>query len=237
MTNHPTPATHGQFHVHREAWAALPFFVNRTLDPTAQAAVETHITDCAVCRAEVEMLRRVERGVRDVAVETSQVDHAWRRLAAERAIAPPWARWSGLVAWCHDVLSETPGPARVALAAQTALLVVVVGTLALPDGPATSEASYQTLSAATTVALPAEAFLRVRFADEATDARLRGLLLDAGLKIVDGPSAAGLYALALAARGVDQTGALTRLRAATDAVRLIEVLIGTARPDADVVRP
>ena len=237
MNNRLTPTASGQSRAHRETWAVLPFFVNRTLDPAARAGVEAHLADCVACRAEVEMLRRVERGVRDAALETSQVEQAWRGLAVGRVIAPPRARWSGVIDWFRDVLSETPGPARVALAAQAALLVVILGTLTLPDGPATPEASYQTLSADSIAAPLPEAFARVRFADEATEVRLRALLLEAGLRIVDGPSAAGLYALAPATRGTDPANAMTRLRAASDAVRLIEVLVGTGRPNTDASRP
>lgn len=237
MTDRSTLTTSGQSQAHREAWAVLPFFVNRTLDPAARTGVEAHLANCVACRAEVEMLRRVERGVRDAALETRQVEHAWRRLASERAITPPRARRSGLLEWLHGVLAETPGPARVALAAQATLLVAGLGALALPGGHTSPGASYETLSAAPTVAPLPEAVLRVRFADDVREARLRGLLLEAGLRIVDGPSAAGLYGLALGARGADPADALTRLRAASDAVRLIEVLVATPRPNTEPSRP
>lgn len=236
MTDHNTLMPSGPSLAHREAWAVLPFFVNRTLDPAARAAVEAHLTECVSCRAEVEMLRRVERGVRNAALETSQVDRAWHSLMAGRSTPKPRVRWSGVGAWLRDVLSDTPGPARLALASQAALLVVAVGALALPGSPAPG-ASYQTLSAAASLAPLPGASLRVRFADEVTEARLRGLLREAGLRMVDGPSAAGLYALAPAAPGADPANAVARLRAAPDAVRLIEVLVSPASPGGDASSP
>lgn len=235
MTAHPKPTASGQSPAHREAWAVLPFFVNRTLDPAARAAVETHLAGCVTCRAEVEMLRRVERGVRDAALETSQVDQAWHSLMAERATPKLGVRWPGVVAWLRDVISETPGPARLALASQAAFIVAALGALAV-SGSATPEASYRTLSAASTALLP-EAFLRVRFADEVTEARLRALLLEAELRIVDGPSAAGLYALAPTMRGAEPADAVTLLRAASDAVRVIEVLVSKSGSRGDAQRP
>ena len=242
--HHPPP---GHLRAHREAWAVLPFFVNATLDPAERAGVEAHLGYCVTCRAEVEMLRQVERGVRDAALETTQVDRAWHRLAAGLTAPPPpampaRARWTGFVEWLRDLLAATPGPARAALAVQAVLLAAVVGGLGLPGpsstgparpgsvapGPASPGVAYQTLSAGD--ATPAAAALRVRFADEAPESRLRALLLEAGLRIVDGPSAAGLYALAPLTRGGSLDAAVDRLRNSTDTVRLIEVLPGAASP-------
>lgn len=234
MTAHSRSTASGQSPAHRDAWAVLPFFVNRTLDPAARVAVETHLAGCVTCRAEVEMLRRVERGVRDAAIETSQVDQAWHSLVAERTTPKPRLRWPGVVAWLRDVISETPGPARLALASQAAFIVAALGALAVSS--ATPEASYRTLSAALTAPLP-EAFLRVHFADEVTEARLRALLLEAELRIVDGPSPAGLYALAPTVRGAEPADAVTRLRAASDAVRVIEVLVNTSGSRGDAQKP
>jgi hypothetical protein len=65
-----------------------------------------------------------------------------------------------------------------------------------------------------------ETLLQVEFAPEAREAALRAALQAVGARIVDGPSAAGLYRIALEP-GRDPQQALEALQARTDLVQHI----------------
>jgi anti-sigma factor RsiW len=155
--------------------ALLPWYVNRTLDDAERDQVERHLQTCTRCRTEAAFLEGLRAQVQhqDVLPPTELgLKRLLRDVRAERraAAAPWWQR---------------------AAAAAIVVVVIQAGLLAslwrqAPDGirPLGDTANKV-------------AVLQVRFAADATEARMRAALQDVGAMFIDGPSANGLYRLHL----------------------------------------
>lgn len=185
----------------------LPWFVTGTLDETEIRLVDGHLQTCAACRGELEWERQL-REANNVALPGRDVERA---LAALRARLPASARatpsWHArLQVWRENVL---PRPwLGWALAAQMAAICILVVALASTRVQTTDEAhTYRALSRP--AAEPAR--LVVAFAPHTEVAELRRVLLGSGARIVDGPTAADAYILAVAPEKLD--AAVQQLRA------------------------
>lgn len=151
----------------------LPWLVNGTLSGAERDRVERHVAGCHRCRAEVQVLEAMRRGVK-AGPSAGAGDLGWQRLRRSlRRERPATPRW---------VL-----PAAVA-----ASLVIVAQSVLLLQGPG-EPAHYEPLSGP----VSSGPVLQVRFVPQAREADLRALLRDSGLRIIDGPSAAGVYRLAV----------------------------------------
>ncbi|OOG22017.1 hypothetical protein B1C78_15645 [Thioalkalivibrio denitrificans] len=152
----------------------LPWLVNGTLDGAEHEAVSRHVAACAACQAEVSLLRAMRRGVK--AVEPAGAGElGWQRLrrglgGQVRTVTPRWVIPAAMAA-------------SLVIVAQAALLVT----------RAPETVRYEPLADP----VPTEVLAQVRFTPEASEADLRALLREAGVRIVDGPSAAGVYRLAV----------------------------------------
>lgn len=167
----------------------LPWLVNGTLAGSEREAVESHLADCEHCRAEVRLLQAMRGGVKSTA-PVGAGELGWRRLRRDlhgtpRSVTPRWVM-PAAVAAC------------LVIVAQTAMLVIQ-----RPE-----PARYEPLSG------PAvEAQAQVRFVPQASEGELRALLLEAGVRIVDGPSAAGVYRLSVEpGRDLDEAARVLRAR-------------------------
>ena len=186
---------------HREIIELLPWYANGTLDEEERNMMESHLAECHECATEMKSLAAVRRAV----VEAGDHAPTLPPLALNRALAeietyeqnqaksegkrPPtrfkeqitdlWNRW-----W-----QPVPVFARAAIVAQV-LLVVALGAVAVyqyqhptviyrtASGPASAEAG---------------ATFAVSFRATATEKEIREALLAINGRIVDGPSAQGLY--------------------------------------------
>jgi anti-sigma factor RsiW len=209
---------------HDESMRLLPWLLNGTLDADERAFVEGHLQECARCRSELETLRGVQAAC-ERTDDDSPPPPAFARLraridASEPAAASFWrARLSALAGGWR----RAPGWLRGLAWAQAALLLAVVAAWSLRGTPAASQPAYRTLGSGTAagVALPGEARLLLVFAPETDQGSTRQLLRATGARIVDGPSDAGAYVIAVDARRA--AAARDALRAA-DGVQLVEVL-------------
>jgi anti-sigma-K factor RskA len=173
---------------HEEAQRLLPWLVNGQLDPDEASWLSSHVDSCDECRLEIHALRTLQALYLEAPAATGDADAGWKRmrvqLDASRSPSPAKAR---LTAWWH----ARPRWQPLLLAAQAALIMVLA--LALWRAPdATQPAQYRTLGAATP---PGQ--LVVVFDGNVREARLRALLQATGARIVDGPSMAGAYTLAV----------------------------------------
>lgn len=176
----------------------LPFYLNGTLDDAARGEVERALSDDAALRAELEVLAALRRAVREEDPVRSPGELGLGRLRREIAPKRTWLR------------------SAAALAAAFALGVVLTA-LATGYGPSSREPAYEQAGA------PAlENTLLVAFRDEATASQIAELLLTQEATIIDGPSAIGLYRVALPA-GADAVAALRGLRAAVAVVESAEI--------------
>jgi len=198
---------------HSEAIDLLAWYVTDSLDREESAAVARHVESCETCRQEVRELKLVHQSVAEVGVEEpayrpALVDEALARidqLAGERKRQPRGpvvALTAAVRALGHAIgWDATPVFARVALVAQLALLIAI-GSIAMRERPIGHE-YVKTLSGQT--AAPTGARLSVAFRDSATFAQVQTLLGELDSQIVAGPTALGLYTIAIGPRtNVDQ---------------------------------
>ncbi len=181
----------------------LPWLVNGTLDEVEQAQVQRHVNACPACRRQVEFLSELRAGVKDRAPADAGdlgLQRLMRSVRAQRGRRAP--RW-------------------MVPAAAAAGLLLVVQSLMLMHLQTERQGGYEPLSGA---AGPDGAWL-VEFAPQATEASIRALLRQAGARIVDGPSAAGLYRIELedtAPGRADPAKVMESLRAQTQVILHIQ---------------
>ena len=200
-----------------EAAQLLPWLVTGRLDADETARVESHVAACSACRCDLEH----ERALRDV-VRTE-----------DRAGVPDAARaFQKLMARIGETERALPSeqPPRRALSVRRmrvprwvgaavlaqALALALVATAFWRHADRIDEAPYRTLSSGTASTASGQAHLRVVFAPGTTTQELAGILDVIDARIVDGPSPAGAYALALPGVAPDEAAvrkSLATLRA------------------------
>jgi anti-sigma factor RsiW len=176
---------------HRAVDALLPWFVNGTLDGAELALVEAHLRECPRCQREVAWLREFQTAYAG-ADSAPDAAESFRKLSQQLdAPEPTSGRWWRLrQAWSD--LSERLLPwAPWAVAAQLVVIAVLGGLLWSGDRP---PGPYRTLGASETAGA---GNLIVVFDPATPEAQLRRLLTALSARLVDGPTAAGAYVLAV----------------------------------------
>ena len=207
---------------HSEAAHLLPWFVTGRLDPDQRALVEAHLVSCPACRGDLEHERALHGLLRpDDRVDESGATAGFQKLITrigetERALPAetPVPRETA------SVRRRAPRWVAGAVLAQ-ALALTLVGVALWRYAGQASDAPYRTLSSDSASNASATAQLRVVFAPGTTTQELAGILDRIDARIVDGPSPAGAYALALSSGATD--------RAAVGAT------LGTLRADPRVI--
>lgn len=208
---------------HSEAQRLLPWFVNATLEGEELARVVSHLAECTACQREADQLRALRSACADAAEAATLPDPHPALLRLQRRLHAPktptsWPRAIALRrAW-----TLTPGWMRGALTAQFALMLVLGAMLIGRDRPV---APYRTLGDAGVptpgAASPDVPRLLIVFDPHLSQAQMQGLLRASQARIVDGPSDAGAYVLAVPA--AREASVREALRAATG-VTLVESL-------------
>lgn len=193
---------------HQNVQELLPWFVMGTLDDDDRQLVERHLESCAGCRHEIEWHGQM----RDANLAQPLPRDADRAFAALRARLPGAlqtqsraSRFAAVVEWWRGQQSGV----RWALALQPVAIAALAFALLLGTQRTVNPAPqiYHALSR------PADATagrLVVVFSPQATQAEMRRVLLASGTRIVDGPTAADAYVLAVAPERVEQ--ALKQMR-------------------------
>jgi Putative zinc-finger len=199
MTQHEVNAQNNRFH--QEVCELLPWYVNGRLEGGEREAVETHLSACPSCQAELGHCRDLAAAVQ-AAEETAwspSPAHFSRLLARIDAAEAPGAQgggwWEGLRSRYTKhllVLQGTPRLVRWALAAQSAMILLLAGVL-MWQAPFSPGPVYRTLADDGDQPPQSQARLQVVFADDMTEQELRALLTGIGGTIVKGPSALGFY--------------------------------------------
>jgi hypothetical protein len=169
--------------IHRRTWEAIPWIVNKRMPEAERSLFEEHLRGCRDCREELALQRRVCQEIRredePMPDPGRGLERLWQRIDAESAMTAPvagtgqrvWVRWLAAAAIVEAVA-----------------LSAMIGA-GLQDGLP----QYRTLS--NSVAHPPEA-IRAVFDPQLPLTDLQAVLDAAKLRIVDGPSAAGVYTLA-----------------------------------------
>jgi len=212
---------------HVPVWEAIPWVVNGRATPSQASLVARHVAQCDDCRAELDLQRRLRAALG----ASPQQDGVWPDAPTDSPEeAEVEAGLQRLLARLDDAPEQAPSrlgsaaPGRrvtLALAAAVAVQAVGLGVLVLRQAPADAPA-YTTLSE---TARPSRATLRVLPDTAMTLAEWQALLQALGLQVVDGPNAAGAYALAPTPGGPPRAPAeaVARLRA-TPGIRLAELI-------------
>jgi hypothetical protein len=212
---------------HEETSLLLPWYVNGTLEPDERELVETHLRECGECAAEREDLRQMKAAVVQ-AIEDEPVPSLppLPRIRAQieeekEARLSWWARFdSGLT----SLLQRRPVPVLIAalVVVQFAVLAGLAGVLYFDHrragvdpmiGPGVLERG-----------IPAPR-IQIAFQATASEQGIRELLHQIHGRIVDGPSAKGVYRVEVilsSENAGELDGLLRSLRARTDLVRFAE---------------
>jgi anti-sigma factor RsiW len=201
---------------HLDTQALLPWYVSRRLDASETARVEAHLADCSECRADVASERRLAAEWATMPMET---EASWLRLR-ERLNKDDTER-------ARPTLSSSFATARSALtrgrswlsgvgwalaAAQAIALAVIVTPVRAP-----APAPYHALGAAQG---PSAGNVLVIFDPDTNERRFRDALETNHARIVDGPTASGVYVLHVPAD--ERSAMLMRMQ---------------ARPDVELAQP
>lgn len=213
---------------HQDIWELLPWLVNGRLSEADSRRAETHLRVCEECRGEYRAQRQIHHVIAaDTAVE--QLPMAGLNRLRQRIET---AASAGVV----DPPSDRSSPAfrrHLRSAAVAAAVLALSVALGIPTAIHLQAKRHGATSPYYTVTAPAAqqpgAAIRAVFAPTITLSELQALLDDAHLRIVDGPTEAGVYSLAMTApQSIDWS--LRELRE-HGTVRFAEV-IGPAAPAA-----
>jgi anti-sigma factor RsiW len=160
-----------------------PWYVNGTLDATERAAVERALAETPESGAELALWTAVAKEIaqEEVSPNAGGVDMGWLRLQRQLNAAParaPWRRWQ--------------------LAAAAALVAMLGGeTFYLAQLQGAHEEEIRQLGATPQGLRADEWRVQVRFRSNVTIEQVNTLLLDIDARVIEGPSALGIYELAV----------------------------------------
>ncbi len=201
---------------HREVQELLPWFLAGRLDAEEHALVETHLTVCADCQAEVRFQRRLGSEIAQMPLDVEQSWTLMRQRIEEdakpRPVARPRARepWTpptwlggGALAWRNSI---PLGGAAMAGA------LLTLGAVWAIDPPGQAD-RYHALSAGPSVS---SGNVMVIFRPETPEKNLREAMRASHARLVGGPTDADAYVLSVAP--AERDAALASLRARADIV-------------------
>lgn len=201
----------------------LPWYANGTLEGDERARVERHLAECEACRTEIAFLRGVGDAASEIVTATPAVPDALGKTLAridewEQTRRPSLA--ARMRAFAAD-LFEMPAMPRLVLLTQAAL-ILVLGTMLVLSRP--QQPAFTTLSGGN--GAPSAPRLTVVFEAAATEASIRQALHQVGGTLVSGPSAAGVYVVALPKAGDDARAvdaAIAALRENRSVIQFVEL--------------
>jgi hypothetical protein len=181
---------------HHEVAALLPWYVNETLEDRDRQRVDAHVGSCTACREDLAAQRRICEAIAAQPALDYMPVASLKRLQARLD-----AMQSGLGATLappQEPSTHRAWPWRGWMAASIAAMAVAVALLAadrwVQVDARRSQPSYRTV---TNSAPRAQGeVIRAVFAPNITLVELQTMLDEAQLRIVSGPTEAGVYSLA-----------------------------------------
>jgi hypothetical protein len=188
---------------HSEISALIPWYVNGSIGELERQRVDAHVLLCASCRDDLAHDRGVyEAMTADTAVEYMPAA-SLKRLQARLDVIDAAAD--------ADVPAEVPAtdkrrgesmPWQGLMAASVAVMAVALSVLAtdrwLQFGAHAAQPNYYTVT--TPATRPPDEVIRAVFAPTITLVELQAILDEAQLRIISGPTEAGVYSLAAKSR-------------------------------------
>jgi len=212
---------------HQECSELIAWYVNGSIGELDRQRVDAHLQTCAVCREDVLLERHVYRSMAaDAAVEyipAASLKRLQARLDALDAEASPRD------APALEQRRSRTMPWQGRLAASIVAMAVALGLLAVDRRMQSHDriASPNYYTVTSPQARPPAEVIRAVFAPTLTLVELQAILGEAQLKIVSGPTEAGVYSLAAnSSRPVSLSLSLLRQHTA---VRFAEITQPNAR--------
>ena len=195
---------------HEAAWDLLPWLAQGTLEGRDLRATLDHLKTCRACREELRFLPELraaaaQSGPGAAPDPAAAFSRLMQRVEASEGRTQP--RGSAEAFWLR--MRGTPLPS-VAWAGLLLILALGVGWILRP---APQEALFRVLSDGVAASASDAPRLRVVFAPETPERRLREILLGAGAVLADGPSRTGVYTLELPSGQDLEPEEMARLRA------------------------
>jgi hypothetical protein len=183
--------------VHREISSLIPWYVNGTLDATDRKKVDAHRGSCAACRYELLQERHVyQQMTSEVGVEymagpslkrlQSRLDELETGTSRPDAPATPAPTRSPVRPWW--------GLLAASIVVMAVALSLLAGNRWLEFRAGPSQAAYHTVT--TRAARSPDEVIRAVFSPAITLVELQTVLKESQLKIISGPTEAGVYSLA-----------------------------------------
>jgi hypothetical protein len=223
----------GRHHVsreHQEVSALLPWYVNGSIGEQDGQRVEAHLSGCADCRNDLAQEQRVYRAMTaETAIEYMPAASLKRLQARLDGIGAEDAANGAADARSAAAPGRRSMPWPRLMAASIAVMAVALSLLAadrwMGFRGAAAQPNYYTVT--TSVPRPQGEVIRAVFSPTITLVELQSILDEAQLRIVSGPTEAGVYSLAAkSARPVSSSLALLRAHAM---VRFAESTQASAR--------
>jgi len=164
----------------------LPWYVNGTLSRRERAAVERELLHSEVARLELSFWRRVSSEVtQDTKTDEHGVELGWKRLRRQLRTRTSTARVPA--SWWRAAVAAV---VAVTICVQTVMLYRI-------ESESVDRDEIRQLAAASDNVRANEWHIQVRFRATAAAGDIQKLLQEIDGRIVDGPSALGLYELAV----------------------------------------
>jgi hypothetical protein len=184
---------------HDEVTALLPWYVNGTISELDRQKVDAHLPACADCSNDLALELYVYRSMTaDTAVEYMPAASLKRLLTRLDGIAAPAATDAGTDAGPKTMRRRHSIPWMGLMAASIAVMAVALSLLTadrwLYSRPSGSQPNYYTVT--TALPRPPGEVIRAVFSPTITLDELQGILDEAQLRIISGPTEAGVYSLA-----------------------------------------
>lgn len=201
---------------HERAQQLLPWLPGCTLDDAELAALQAHVDTCLECQADLEWHARLRAAV-PPADPAFSADRAFASLLPR--LGPREPQLSVLEKWRHALAANSPWLRWTALA-QFAVIAALAAAIWRPGA---DTGDYRALGAAR----PVQGSIVIVFKPDTTEPEMRRILQASGARVVDGPTVAGAWVLALP--GGQEAGTLGRLQA-EPAVALAQPLGAGSQP-------
>jgi hypothetical protein len=204
---------------HRAIAELMPWYLNGTLGERDRQKVESHVGDCEMCRDELAQERRIHEAMSAEAAVEYIPAASLKRLQARLDALGDDEIDTLMPAQHAPFRGWYAAAASVAIVAVVAALMYFKGWIVF--GPEASAPRYHTVTNPRPQA-PGEV-IRAVFSPTITLVELQAILDEAQLRIVSGPTEAGVYSLAPnSTRPVSSSLALLRRHAAVRFAESIE---------------
>jgi anti-sigma factor RsiW len=192
---------HGGERGHREITALLPWYVNGTIGEQERERVDAHLAICGRCRDDLAEEQRIHQGM-SAAPAVEYLPAASLKRFQERldAAGPAPDRRRG----APGIKSAAPGRSvrsrrwqgtmAASVAVMTAVLCLLAADRWVQFRARTARPEYYTVT--TAAPRPPGEVIRAVFSPSISLAELQAILDEAQLRIVAGPTEAGVYSLA-----------------------------------------